>query len=114
DHTMPTESPSTARALLVTDGVWWLRGVRGGNVYLIRDTAGRHALIDAGSPGSAPQTLEALAALGIDEVDALLLTHRHWDHMGGAAELQRRLGLRVYIGAGDVHGATHTMRPPLP
>lgn len=86
----------------VMDGVWWFSGVRGANVYLVRLPSGAQVLVDAGMPGAAPVIISRLQALGITQVDAILLTHRHVDHAGGAARLREALGARVVAGAGDV------------
>lgn len=57
------------------------------NQYLVEDGE-RRILIDAGAAGSIGQTghlPQALAALGLrsDQIDAVIVTHMHQDHMGG-------------------------------
>lgn len=57
------------------------------NQYLV-DDGERRILIDAGPAGSIGQTGElpqALSALGLqrDQIDAVIVTHMHQDHMGG-------------------------------
>lgn len=57
------------------------------NQYLVEDGE-RRILIDAGPAGSIGQTgalPQALAALGLrrDQIDAIIVTHAHEDHMGG-------------------------------
>lgn len=57
------------------------------NQYLVEDGE-RRILIDAGAAGSIGQTgalPQALAALGVqpDQIDAVIVTHMHQDHMGG-------------------------------
>lgn len=44
-------------------------------------------LVDTGYGAALPALRRALAALGADAVDLLLITHPHEDHMGSAAEL---------------------------
>ncbi|MDA0351882.1 MAG: MBL fold metallo-hydrolase [Chloroflexi bacterium] len=85
----------------VIDGVWRLRSIPGANCYLLTLDEGGYALVDAGTPRAAPVIAAALERLGVTP-SMLLLTHRHWDHAGGASELRARLGLRVVAGAGDV------------
>ena len=71
-------------------------------VYLV--AIGSHAaLIDAGCGRSVDRLLANATACGVgrDDFDDLLLTHCHFDHTGGAAELQARLALRVVIHALD-------------
>lgn len=88
----------------VVDGVWWLRGTRGSNVYAVRLGDRSIALVDSGGAGNALAIEEGLRAAGLDPsaVRALLLTHHHWDHAGSAAALRERFDLRVIAGAGDV------------
>jgi phosphoribosyl 1,2-cyclic phosphodiesterase len=45
------------------------------------------------------------AGLDLDDVDALVLTHEHSDHVGGAAALLRRRPLPVYCSAGTARAA---------
>jgi glyoxylase-like metal-dependent hydrolase (beta-lactamase superfamily II) len=57
------------------------------NQYLVEDGE-RRILIDAGPAGSIGETgalPQALAALGLerDQIDAVIVTHMHQDHMGG-------------------------------
>jgi hydroxyacylglutathione hydrolase len=56
------------------------------NVYLL--TGERCILIDAGRPKDVPRILAFLQAHQIDKLALILLTHGHWDHAGGAAQLR--------------------------
>lgn len=51
----------------------------------------RPVLVDSGMPGSARKILAALTREGFapGDVSLILITHRHVDHIGSAAELQR-------------------------
>lgn len=65
------------------------------NAYIVRAdaTASRALLID---PGEEPQRLlDAAAALGV-EVEAILITHCHFDHIGAVAPIARATGAPVY------------------
>jgi len=57
------------------------------SIYLIRGE--KTVLIESGAAPSNPHILSALEELGIDpaEIDALLVTHIHLDHAGGAGLL---------------------------
>jgi len=81
-------------------GLWWLHGTRGSNVFLVAADDGQLALVDTGFASSTPAILREITALGAT-VSAILLTHKHRDHAGSAAELQRQLGARIYAGRGD-------------
>lgn len=69
----------------------------------------RTALIDAGSRLTAPTTLAALAANGVDTVDWIVLTHVHLDHAGGADALAQAFPrARVAV---HPRGARHLVDP---
>ena len=72
------------------------------NVHLVVSPAGAF-LVDTGTDADLASLLEAVRAAGIEPFDlrAAVLTHGHHDHAGGAARLQRELGIPVVAGAGD-------------
>jgi len=72
-----------------------------GEVYGIRTSEGV-IVIDCGAPKTGPAMLkETLASLSIGEpITHVLLTHGHWDHAGGAKELQEA-GAKIIVGAED-------------
>ena len=64
------------------------------NCYLARvDGADRGIIVDPGD--EAERILAAVEALGID-VDAILLTHCHFDHIGAVAPVAKATGAPVY------------------
>ncbi len=65
------------------------------NAYLVRaDAQATCALMI--DPGEEPQRLlDAAAALGV-EIEAILLTHCHFDHIGAVAPVARATGAPVY------------------
>lgn len=70
----------------------------GSNAGLLVDGA-RALLVDTGlDRDAARRILKHTAGLGV-EVAAVLITHAHADHFGGAAELKRRTGAPVYAPA---------------
>lgn len=60
------------------------------NTYLVEADNGL-VLVDTGMPGSEKRILKAIANLGREpsDVKLILLTHRHWDHIGSAAALKK-------------------------
>lgn len=52
-------------------------------------TAGPVFLVDVGPAATAPVLLDSLGRMGIDHIDAILLTHIHLDHAGAIGELSR-------------------------
>ena len=67
-----------------------------GNSTLIA-SARTHILIDAGL--SCRELLRRMALAGEDpaQLDAILITHEHLDHVSGLAVLARRLGIPVFF-----------------
>ncbi|MFK0382428.1 MBL fold metallo-hydrolase [Agrobacterium sp. NPDC090273] len=84
----PGRSPADVEHAAVAQSTARPSGVRFlFNQYLI-DDGQRRILIDAGAAGSIGETgklPQALATLGLklDQIDAVIVTHMHQDHMGG-------------------------------
>jgi hydroxyacylglutathione hydrolase len=65
------------------------------NCYIVRAKGAQRAVIV--DPGDeADRITEALAALGVTTVEAILLTHTHFDHIGAVAPVARATGAPVY------------------
>src|SRR5215470_8721993 len=64
------------------------------NVYLVGPEAGPVAVIDPGSPYPEQQTILD-RVLGVIPPSAVLLTHHHGDHVGGAAALAERWSVPI-------------------
>jgi phosphoribosyl 1,2-cyclic phosphodiesterase len=64
------------------------------------ESAGARVLIDCGF--TLAETSERLAGLGLaaENLDAVLVTHEHGDHVGGVGPLARRHGVPVWMNAG--------------
>src|SRR5438067_1095119 len=65
------------------------------NCFIVRPKdADRAVIIDPGE--EAEKLLGAIDALGITQLDAILLTHTHFDHVGAVAPVARATGALVY------------------
>lgn len=84
------------------------------NSFLVRHDDGSFTLVDTGLAKAPPRILEALREVGGDAsgVSTIVLTHAHADHIGGAAELVRRLGPGVTTHPEDEPFATSGTAPP--
>ena len=80
-------------------------GTQGIGVYLIASDAGL-ILIDTGNESALPVVKANIAAQGykVSDIKYILLTHAHFDHVGGVAALQRETGAQVIAGEGDRYG----------
>lgn len=85
------------------------------NWYLIEEQS-RLTLVDAGLYGQWELLERLLAQLGrgVDDVEAVVLTHVHPDHIGLAARLQQRRAVPVYVHRLDAPAATSWIRQRLP
>lgn len=77
-----------------------VRGVTVGpvqeNSYLVRRPGAETAVII--DPGEEPERLLAsMQEMGIAKLEAILLTHTHFDHVGAVAAINRETGAPVYV-----------------
>jgi glyoxylase-like metal-dependent hydrolase (beta-lactamase superfamily II) len=65
------------------------------NTYIFRrDGSDRAVIVDPGD--EAPKLLEAIEGLGVT-LDAILLTHTHFDHVGAVAPVAQATGAEVWV-----------------
>ena len=78
------------------------------NWYLVEGD-GRLLIVDAGVPRSWRSLQDALRQLGRTprEIEALVLTHGHFDHLGFAEQARSELGIPVYVHENDVPLTKH-------
>jgi metallo-beta-lactamase class B len=76
----------------------WYVGTCGITVVLVETRSGL-VLIDTGPADAAPHVLANIKALGFDpsEVKWLLMTHEHFDHVGGMSAIQQATGGRLVV-----------------
>jgi beta-lactamase superfamily II metal-dependent hydrolase len=80
----------------------------GGHATLYVSPSGESLLEDTGSPGArdADRIMAAIQAAGVKQIDHLILTHYHGDHVGGLQELAKRVPIMHFID----HGPTSEPR----
>ncbi len=79
-----------------------------GNAVVI-EAGGRRLLVDAGFSAREIRRRLARVGLGFADLDAVVLTHEHLDHVRGLERLCRKRPVPVYATAGTVGGMT--LRP---
>ena len=79
--------------------------VEGGEATLFVSPSGESLLVDTGWPGfegrDADRILAAAKHAGIKQIDYLVITHYHADHVGGTAQLAARLPIRHFVDHGS-------------
>jgi len=66
------------------------------NVYLVEDED--PVVVDAGTGMFADTTLEEMSRIvPLQKIGRIVLTHCHYDHLGGAAKFQKATGGRIYL-----------------
>ena len=78
------------------------------NWYVLEED-GRLTIVDTGLPTSWPSLIEALKNLGrrLSDVEAVVLTHAHFDHLGFAERARTDLGVPVWVHENDVPLTKH-------
>lgn len=97
----------------IAPGLYTFTGLTIGHVYLITEGDGL-TIIDTSIPGSANKIIKQLAEAGYQpsDVKRILLTHAHFDHIGGLAELAEKTGAQVI--ASEIEKPYISDKQPIP
>ncbi|UYP19213.1 MBL fold metallo-hydrolase [Rhodococcus sp. Z13] len=81
------------------------------NLYLIEDDDGI-TVVDTGFPSTSGRIEKAVARIGrrVDDVQAVILTHAHFDHVGSAKRLHERWHVPVWAHRDEKFLAAHPYR----
>jgi len=79
--------------------------VEGGNAVLFVAPSGESILVDTGNGGDgavrdAGRIMAAIKDAGVKQIDHLIITHYHNDHIGGLAELASHISIKEFIDHG--------------
>lgn len=69
------------------------------NCYVVKTGGRRAIIIDPGDDYD--KIIDCLASLDVD-LDAVLVTHAHYDHMGAAKRISENFNCSIYLGKKDV------------
>lgn len=86
----------------VFDNLYWL-GTRQHSSWALRTSEGLIIIDTNFAWATEPEIIAGLTTLGLDprQVKYVVISHAHGDHDQGAAELQKRYGAKVVMGAAD-------------
>jgi len=78
--------------------------VEGGQATLFVSPSGEAMLVDAGWPDAggrdADRIVSAAKLAGVKQIDYLVVTHYHTDHVGGVPQLAARIPIRTFVDHG--------------
>jgi glyoxylase-like metal-dependent hydrolase (beta-lactamase superfamily II) len=97
-----TTAPLIAYPRLLYPGLYLLGGLSPAAAYAVETSKGL-VLVDAGLESDASLLKSQLQLLQFDlkEIRAVLITHAHLDHCGGAEYIRVTSGAKIYAGQGD-------------
>jgi competence protein ComEC len=74
----------------------------GGQATLFVSPTGQTVLVDTGNAGTRDpdRIMEAVNAAGVKQIDYLVVTHYHGDHIGGFLELSKKIPIMNYVDHG--------------
>jgi competence protein ComEC len=93
----PAAQSKTAKTLDI-----YVADTEGGKATLFLSPSGQTVLIDSGNPGGrdTDRIMAMLGDAGVTQIDYLVSTHYHVDHVGGMQELAKRIPIAHYIDHG--------------
>src|SRR5262245_52326047 len=79
--------------------------VEGGNAVLFTTPSGESVLVDTGNGGDGAtrdvaRIMAAVRDAGVQQIDHLIITHYHNDHIGGLSELASHIPIKEFIDHG--------------
>jgi glyoxylase-like metal-dependent hydrolase (beta-lactamase superfamily II) len=84
------------------------------NVYVVKDKGA--VIIDSGAPKKGKALKIALKKVGIrpEEIQLIILTHGHWDHIGSATEIKEMTGAKVVMHKNERYWLEQSLKPMPP
>src|ERR1043165_862985 len=102
-------SPSTTKPLQ-----FYFVDVEGGQATLVVSPSGESLLIDTGWPGyegrDADRILAAAHQAGLKQIDYVLITHYHRDHVGGVPQLVDGIKIGTFLDHGPTEEDSEATR----
>jgi len=102
DPATPDRATWYASPYKVFDNFYWL-GTRQHSSWALRTSEGLIIIDTNFAWATEPEIIDGLTTLGLDprQIKYVVISHAHGDHDQGAAELQKRFGAKVVMGAAD-------------
>ena len=99
--TIAARAPAQTRDTKTLD--IYVADTEGGKAALFVSPTGQTVLVDSGFPGArdADRITAMVAEAGVKQIDYMISTHYHLDHVGGLQEIARRLPIVTYVDHGE-------------
>lgn len=81
-----------------------------GDAHVLTSPGGEVMVVDAGSTETVDTLITWLEERSIHRIDRIVVTHPHWDHIGGVAKLVDRFEVQRLLRPGLSHSTTVTRR----
>ena len=84
------------------------------NVYVVKGKGS--VMIDSGAPKKGAAFLKGLEKIKIrpEEIQLIILTHGHWDHIGSTAEIKNMTGAKVVMHKNEKQWLEESLKPMPP
>jgi beta-lactamase superfamily II metal-dependent hydrolase len=91
------QAPAAPKGLQV-----YVIDTEGGKAALWIAPSGQTVLVDSGNPGGrdTDRLMDAIKDAGVTQIDYLVSTHYHVDHIGGMQELAKRIPIKTFVDHG--------------
>jgi glyoxylase-like metal-dependent hydrolase (beta-lactamase superfamily II) len=68
--------------------------------------------VDAGAPARGKKLFRAMekARIGPEELQLVVITHGHWDHIGSAREIKERTGAKIALHESEAHWLEESLK----
>ena len=81
-------------------------GSSGNCIYVGSDTT--HLLVDTGISGKRTELGLNQIGMSLRDIDGILVTHEHADHISGLGVISRKYGIPIYAAAGTIQAIMNT------
>lgn len=81
-----------------------------GDCTLVESPDGKNVLIDTGDEESAPYVVKFLQMRGVKQIDLLVMTHPHSDHIGGVSDILKAFPVKRIIDSAYPYGSMQQRR----
>lgn len=87
-----------------------IRALKTASIYVV-SSENKNILVDTGMDSQIDVFLKG-SGIDINQIDGVVLTHMHIDHLGGSSRLGTKFGIKSYLGARDMERVSAIQNSP--